>query len=298
MTDTPPDAGLGAGTDPGADPATSETQATPLWAKLGNIIAAPGEVFDEIRALPVVTANWLVPTLLVIVAGWVGLWLVFQQDSIDQQIRDMQEQQIQKLVQTGKMSQQQADASRATVEKFAKVGKIVGGVVGSGVTTAVSLLWWAFVFWLVGGKLMHGGFSYVKAMEAAGLASMILLLETVVRNLLQVTCGNLFAGPNLALLVVEEFHESSLGGLLAPLAKLLPESARWAEYDVQDLKLQVLAALDGMVFWGLVVKAVALSRLSGRGFGKALAWIVGIWVTVSALMMAGGYALQKAFGGG
>ena len=98
----------GAGTDPGAN-----MEPTPLWAKLGNIIARRSLRRD--RALPVVTANWLVPTLLVIVAGWVGLWLVFQQDSIDQQIRDMQEQRIQKLGQTGKMSQQQADA---TVEKF------------------------------------------------------------------------------------------------------------------------------------------------------------------------------------
>jgi len=269
-----------------------------LWAKLGNIIAAPGEVFDEIRSLPVVTANWLVPTLLVLVAGWVGLWLVFQQDSIDQQISDMQEQQIQKMVESGKMSQQQADSSRAVAQKFTKVGKIVGGIAGSGLTTFISLFWWALVLWLVGGKIMGGGFTYLKAIEAAGLASVILLLETVVRNLLQITCGSLFAGPNLALFVVDEFHQSSLGALLTPVASLLPESARWADYDIKDLKLQVLAAFDGMVFWGLFVKSVALSRLSGRGLGPALAWIVGLWLAVTSLMMTVGYAMQRLFAGG
>src|SRR5262249_5941039 len=98
---------------------------------------------------------------------------------------------------------------------------------------------------------LKGGFSYVKALEVAGLANMIAALEAVVRALLVFVTSNIFASPSLALLV--------------------------KNFDPQNTQHSLLAALNVMTIWLLAVRAIGLARLTGASFGKAAAWVYGIW---------------------
>ena len=242
-----------------------------LMGRLANVYAAPGEVFDQVKASPPSTANWLTPVLIFIVVGWVGGWLVFSQASIKQQLRDIQEQAIQKQVDKGRLSQKQADSAMQVGEKFGSIGAVVGVAVGVPFAAFASPLLWGLMVWLVGVKVLKGNFTYMKALEVAGLANMIGVLDSIVKTLLILIMGNLFASPGLALLV--------------------------KQFDPQNPLHSVLAAISVMTFWALAVKAIGLSRLSGASFGKAAVWIFVIWAAWTGLMIGIGAAFRAAFGG-
>jgi hypothetical protein len=242
-----------------------------LMGRLVNVYAAPGEVFDQVKASPPSNANWLAPALIFILVGWLGGWLIFSQASIKQQLRDIQEQAIQKQVDKGRLSQKQADSAMQAGEKFGSIGAVVGVAVGVPFAAFASPLLWGLIVWLVGVKVLKGNFTYMKALEVAGLANMIGVLDSIVKTLLILVMGNLFASPSLALLV--------------------------KQFDPQNTLHSVLAAISVMTFWALAVKAIGLARLSGASFGKAAAWVFGIWAALTGLMIGIGAAVRAAFGG-
>jgi hypothetical protein len=100
---------------------------------------------------------------------------------------------------------------------------------------------------------------------------MITVLGSIVRTLLILITGNFFASPSLMLLV--------------------------RDFDPQNTLHAVLATINLMTFWGLAVKAIGLSRLSGASFGKAAFWVFllwGGWTTLLILVTAGA---RIAYGG-
>jgi hypothetical protein len=242
-----------------------------LMGRLANVYAAPGEVFDQVKASPPSTANWLAPVLIFIVVGGGGGWLVLSQASVKQQLRDIQEQAIQKQVDKGRLSQKQADSAMQAGEKFANIGAIAGVAVVTPLAAFASPLLWGLAVWLVGVKILKGNFTYMKALEVAGLANMIGVLGSIVWTLLILITGNFFASPGLMLLV--------------------------KDFDPQNSLHSVLAAINVMTFWGLAVKAIGLSRLSGASFGKAAVWIFVIWAAWTGSMIGIGAAFRAAFGG-
>jgi len=151
--------------------------ASSLAGRLLNVFAAPGDVFDEIRTSTPSTANWLVPLLLTCLVGIGYVFAVFSQESILQSMRETQEKAMQKQVDARKLTQQQADQRLELAQQFAGPTMIkVFGSVGVVVVNLVMLFFVALVVWLVGKLVFNGGFSYLKAMEVAGLAGAVNIL--------------------------------------------------------------------------------------------------------------------------
>src|SRR5260370_31459742 len=96
------------------EPEAQRREATmSLGARLFNIFATPAEVFDQIKGTIVSPANWLLPGLILIAVSWIGAWLIFSQDSIQQQLKEITEQAIEKQIVKSHMSEQQAEQARA-----------------------------------------------------------------------------------------------------------------------------------------------------------------------------------------
>jgi hypothetical protein len=133
----------------------------------------------------------------------------------------------------------------------------------------VTPFWWGLIIWLIGAKVFHGGFSYMKGVEVVGLAGMIGVLDAVVRTLLILIMGNLFASPSLALFV--------------------------KQFDPQNPVHGLLAAVNIMTLWVLSVRAIGLARVSGVSFGKAAAWVFGVWAALTAIISGFGFAMQRIF---
>lgn len=250
--------------DPQAEPAKMS-----LGSRLFNVFATPGEVFEHVKGAALSTANWLVPAVLLIVLSWVGVTLVFSQDSIQQQMKEIRDQAIEKQIAKAHMSDQQAEQTRAMGEKFGSVGAKIGAYVAPVFAGLVTPFWWGLILWLLG-KALKADFSYMKGVEVAGLAGMISVLDAIVRTLLILIMGNVFASPSLALFV--------------------------KQFDPQNHVHALLAVVNIMTFWVLTVRAIGLARLSGVGFAKAAACVVAVWAVITGLFMGFGFAMQALSG--
>ena len=253
---------------PVLDAQTERTRMS-LGGRLFNVLATPGEVFEQIRGTAVSVANWLVPALILIVVSWGGVWLVFSQDSIQQQLKETRDQAVEKQIAKAHMSDQQAEQTRAVADKIGSIGTKIGAYVAPVFVALITPFWWGLILWLVGTKALKAEFSYMKGVELAGLAAMVSILDAIVRTLLILIMGNLFASPSLALLV--------------------------KQFDPQNPVHGMLGAVNLMSFWLLAVRAVGLTRLSGVGFGKAAAWVFGAWAVLTSIFMGFGFAMQALF---
>jgi VIT1/CCC1 family predicted Fe2+/Mn2+ transporter len=100
---------------------------------------------------------------------------------------------------------------------------------------------------------------------------MVSVLDVVVKTLLIVGLGNLYAAPSLVLLV--------------------------KEFDPQNTVHSLLAIVNVMTFWLLAVRATGMARLSGVSFAKAALWVFGIWAAYTGLFVGLGVLAKAAFKG-
>jgi hypothetical protein len=252
-------------------PETSPPPPQLLGSRLFNVFATPGEVFQEVKTAKPSAANWVVPALILLVVSWLGTWLIFSQDSIKHQMSDMTDRAIQQQVEKNHMSDQQAEQARAMGEKWASISaKVAAGLAPVFVGFVTPFIWGLFI-WLVGAKVLKGGFPFMKAVEVVGLVNMISVLDAIVRTLLIIGMGNLYASPGLVLLV--------------------------KDFDPQNTVHGLLAAVNVTTFWVLALRAVGLARLSNVSFTKAAAWVFGIWAAYTGFFIGLGLLLKTMFKG-
>jgi hypothetical protein len=95
---------------------------------------------------------------------------------------------------------------------------------------------------------------------------MIGVLEAIVRTLLILVMGNLFAAPSLALLV--------------------------KDFNPQNPMHSLLALVNVMTIWILAVRTIGLARLARVSIAKAAVWVVGIWAGYTGLFWGLGMIAQ------
>ena len=240
-----------------------------LGGRLLNVFATPGDVFQEVKAAKVSTANWLVPVLILIVVSWLSSLVIFSQPSINHQLSEITEQAIQKQVERSKMSEQQADQARAMGEKWAGISTKIGAAIVPVLYGFVTPFFWGLIVWGVGVGLLKAKFPYMKAVEVVGLANMLSVLEVILRTLLVVGLGNLYASTSLVLFV--------------------------KQFDPQNTVHSLLTVVNVMTFWLLAVRGIGLARLSGASIAKAVAWVFGVWVAYTGLFVGLAFLAKSAF---
>lgn len=242
------------------DAESASVPSSPVWANIANVIATPGDVFTEVKTSPPSTANWLVPVILSCIAAVIYVVVVFSQGSVLEQVRQGREKQLQKQVETGKMTQQQVDQAIEMSEKFTGpvVMKIFGSV-GAVITAFVWLFLIALIIWLIGCKIFGGSFSYMKAVEASALAGIVSVIGTIISMLLVVAKGDMLMTPG-PVLFLEELNPANKGH-------------------------QALAAVNLVTLWYIAVLGVGLSKLSGSSFIKSFLWLFVPYVIIKAALI-------------
>jgi mannitol-specific phosphotransferase system IIBC component len=231
-----------------------------LAARLLNVFAIPGDVFEEIKAAPHAAANWLVPALIASVVGAVSAFLMFSQPTIQQQLREKQEQMMEQQVKAGKMTRAQADQAMSVAQKVTGPTMMkIFGAFGAVASSFARVFWWALVLWLLSRWFLKIPISYLKATEVAGLAGMIATLGAIVTLLLIVNLGKLFSTPSLAL-TIGDFDEKNKSHLL-------------------------LGAVNVFNFWLIGVLASGLGRLAGVPFARAAFLLLGYWIAWSLALI-------------
>jgi hypothetical protein len=255
-------------------PQAPEPASSSLTSRLINVFVAPGEVFAEVKNGPINHANWWVPAVLFMVASWMAGALIFSQPAIKQQLADVQEralqQHFQPYVDSGKMTQAQADQAKAQATKFAGMGQMAGVFISPIFQAAITPFWGGFILWLGGLLIFRQRFAYLKAVEVVGLTLGVLAVGAIVRGLFCTATGNMFAsaGP---VMFVKDFKPSN------PLHT-------------------TLLTVDIFVVWGVMLRAVGLAKLGDTSFIKAAAWVLGVWIALTGSMLALGIGAQKLAG--
>ena len=253
---------------PDAPPDAPPPPAMSFAARLLNVFAIPGEVFETVRASRFCVGNWLLPALLSAVVGGFTMVVLFSQPGIQKQVRELGEQQAKALeqqVKAGKVTQAEASQVQAvtrritdpaTLKIFLGMAAVLFGV--------VRVFWWAFILWLVGRMFLKAQFGYLKTLEVAGLALMISVLGEVVALALTVNLTKVFATPSLA--------------LAAP------------DFEASRKSYLMLGAANVFSFWLVGVLSVGLAKLARVPFLRAAWFVFAFWVIQESLLslMAGG----------
>lgn len=219
-----------------------------LAARLLNVFAVPGEVFTEVRSARASTLNWLVPALCSAVIGVVSAIIIFSQPAVVQQLREQQTKAMDQQVQSGKLTQAQADQALSVMEKFVGPTMLkIFGSAGAVVVSFVHVIWWGFVLWFLSKLFLKVSIPFPKTLEVAGLAMMINVLGAIVAMLLIVNFGRIGATPSLALTV--------------------------SNFDASRKSHLFMGAANVFYFWLVGVMSVGLAKLAGVPFLRA-AWLV------------------------
>ncbi|MEI6566501.1 MAG: YIP1 family protein [Verrucomicrobiota bacterium] len=231
-----------------------------FFARLLNVFAIPGDVFQDVKTSPKSVANWLIPILISAVVGSLSAIVIFSQPNIQQQIKEAQAKTFDQQVKEKKITREQADQMVAMTEKFTGPAMMKTiGVIGSSIASFVRVFWWGLVIYLIGQWFLKVRIPYLKAVEVAGLSIMIAVLGAVVALLLVVNLEKLTAGPNLGL-AVKDFDMNSKGHL-------------------------ALGAANIFSFWFVTVISIGLSRLAEVPLARALFLVFGYWVLQEFLLI-------------
>jgi hypothetical protein len=246
-------------------PATPRPPQMSVAGRMMNILAAPADVFDDIKNSPPATSNWLIPVVVLVLVGWLCSGIILSQEVFRNQVSQLVEKNIQAQIEKSHMPEQQADMARKIGEISWKVNVAVAPAI---LAFAIPFLWGLFL-WFVGRKVFKAHLPFMKAVEIAGLTSTIGILEAVTKTLLIFVTGNIMASTSLALFV--------------------------KDFNPQNTTHGLLSVVNIFTIWVLVVRAIGFARITNVTTGKALAWVFGIWVSYTAFFLGIGIAIQHIF---
>jgi hypothetical protein len=241
------------------EPAPSVAKEGSAFGRMFNVLAAPGEVYQEIKEQPVNHANWILPAIVWMITGITCIFVLFSQDWAMYEIRKGQQKAMEQQVRAGKMSQEQADAAAQFMERFGPIAVRIGGALSISVMAFAVPFFWGFIVWLVGVKVCKGDFEYMKGVEAAGLANIIYALAGIIGTLASMVMG-----------------------------KFIYLSAAFSlkEFDFANKQHFALAAINPFYLWFAAVIAMAVAVFSGASWAKAAAWVLIIWAATRAILIA------------
>ena len=216
----------------------------PLRGRLLNLLVSPGDVFAEVIATRHAPANWLLPILLNCFAAIV-LWSAAADCSSS--------------AGWTKAEASSAHSSASLSAAAHPAGARLAGAVAIVVITFAGTFWSALVMWLIGRLCLRTHCSFPKAVEIAGLTTVILVLETVVTLLLVLATDDGSARPALSLLV----------GKFNPASKAH----------------QALAAMNLFHLWMAAVLSIGLAKLSEVSVGQAAVWVFGYWIVLRVALI-------------
>jgi hypothetical protein len=156
---------------------------TSLGAKALDLLANPGEVFEEVAAAPPHPENWRVPALLACLSGIILLHATATAEQTAAALRP--------LLEAGTISTAQAEALAGAWPMVSSLAVCLGVFAG--------MFWSAFVLWFIGRVFLKSRFSFLKTAEVAGLTGIILALGSIVTVLLIAASGDVTARPALSL---------------------------------------------------------------------------------------------------
>jgi hypothetical protein len=263
------------------DPSTGETPEVEELShsdKLVGVFAEPKTTFEKISGFPPKTIDWILPVILLLVVIALTRILVLSNDEIayqtKQTMRQQMEQQMSDRVESGSMTQENADniIDKQIEFSFSPMGKII---------QAVSILIGGFIFFFIitgiyflfARFLLKGEGKYSTALVPNGLVAYISIVQILVATVLSLLMGKLLGDVSIA---------SFTGADKATIAGF------------------ILGKLDIFSIWIYAVLSIGLAKMfKSETVGKYYIMVFGLWIIGGLIIFALGQALPflRGFGG-
>jgi hypothetical protein len=248
----------------------AEVKPMSFTEKLVNIFASPGELFENVRLTGKTPSNWIIPAAIMIVVAIAMQQLIMSNPSLADQTKAMVEkatkERLDKAVQSGQMTPEQAEQQREQIENFTNPSSplnIAMRIVSVVVFIPVVLLLIALVYWLLGKTAMHATAPYMKVVEVIGLTLLIAAAESIVTTVMAIGLDSIHAGPSLAVFV--------------------------KDFDLNNKLHVTLSKVNVFTIWSLLVTGIGLSKLFQRDLPKVLVLVFALWILWSAFTVFTGF---------
>ncbi|MCZ7557299.1 MAG: YckD family protein [Bacteroidia bacterium] len=240
----------------------SQSEPLSLTDKFIGVITEPADTFAIIRAAGPKTSDWIVPLLVMAIILGISMFVRFSNPETAAQMQQQQEMAIQKRVDAGQMTQEQADQTIEQMEQFGGMTKIfapIGAVLGY---VAIFFLLCLF-YWLIVRFIMKGDTNYSFILSVVGLSAFISAIDQIISILLMVVTGNAMANLSPAL-----FVDSQAAGKTFYLLMVLAPISLWAQYviGIGFAKTANISTAKGVIASFIVWLLFALLTVT-TGFG-------------------------------
>jgi Yip1 domain. len=236
-----------------------------LLARLLNVFAIPGAVFQDIReSARHQPGSWIIPILLATIVSSFTFGTILSQPGILNELKSKQTAVVNEQLAAGKIEQAEAEKSIRIIEQLSRP-EIIHPLVGIGffVISVLRVAWWSFVLCLLARLFLKERLNWLKAIEAAGLASMISILGNIVFAILAFS-----------------IQTGSATGITDTLQQLELRNKSWP----------VILASNGFNIWFVFLLATALARLMNVPLFRTLFLMMGTWLALQlgfGLLVAG-----------
>jgi len=234
-----------------------------LGSILMNVFSSPGEAFQGLRESESRATLWLIPLILMILLASISTYVVLSNDTLKGQVLESRDRAIQKQVDAGKMTQEQADRQKGAMESMGGMFVAIG-IVTNVIFITVGLFAAGLFLWLAGKLALKSTAGYGKHLEAYGISCWIGLLGGIVTLLMIIGLNSIYASPGAGLAV-------------------------YASFDPLSTTHKILASLNIFSVWQAIVIGIGLGKLADKsstfGIGVALAlWV--LWVIVQIVLQS------------
>jgi len=204
---------------------------------------------------------WVMPFIAMFLITVLSSVILFTNASLKTEMMEIQGKAMQKMVDNGKLTQEQAEQAEAKTESMGGM-MIAFAVIGGTIAVCAFYFGGALILWLANKTILKSPAGYGKHLELYGVASWIGVLGGIVTIMMMVGLGSVSATPSGALVFLGNFDTTN--------------------------KLHMLcASLNIFSVWQTAVIGIGLSKLSDKstaaGVGISFAlWI--IWVALSIFL--------------
>jgi hypothetical protein len=232
-----------------------------LFTRISNVLASPGEVFSELAIQPVQTSSWVIPLFLMIIIMVGSVVFMFSNATLRNQALEKQREAVQKMVEEGKVTQEQADRQTQMMESSSIVTVFAAG---SALGMAVIIFFLIpFVLWICAKLFLHFGGGYLKIVEMYGLTAIVGFLGGIVTILMMNIFGTMYASP---------------GGWLAIMQS----------YNPNNFVHNIISAINIFTIWQVTILGIGLAKISGKETGKGMGLAFGLYAVLVVVIVGFG----------
>jgi uncharacterized membrane protein YeiB len=137
----------------------------PAAPSLGNTISdvfnSPSEVFQSLKNTAPSPILWVAPLIATLLIVVISVIMIFTNDMLKSEMKETQSKAIQKMVDEGKLTQEQADQAESRTESMGGM-MIAFGIIGGVIFMAVFYFGGALFLWLANKTILKSAVGYGK----------------------------------------------------------------------------------------------------------------------------------------